>query len=124
MAEIQVNIINRGKRNPISRHLHAKNDKERIAAWKLDLVRILQVFNVCPIFSVRLLLTRNSQTELVINTHVAVSGTHAIVSELGQNITSTRIMVSDIHRTMVGGQEGSGGMNLLVSETRALPITE
>ena len=30
----------------ISRHFHAKDDKEMISTWKLDLDKILQVFNV------------------------------------------------------------------------------
>ena len=123
MAEIQRSVI-KGKRNVFSRHLHAKNDKERIAAWRSDLARILHVFNVRSIVSISLLLTRHPQTGLAINTHIAVSDTHAIVSELGQNVTSTRTMVSDIHRTMVKGQEGSDGKNLRVSETRTLSITE
>jgi len=63
------------------------------------------------------------QTELTINKHVAVSDTHAIVSELGQNVTSTRTMVPGIRRTMIKGQRGDG-KNLLVSETRTLSITE
>ena len=54
MEEMQGRIAKQGKRNVVSRHLHAKNDKERIAAWRLDLNRILHVFNVCPIISVRL----------------------------------------------------------------------
>ena len=33
-------------------------------------------------------------------------------------------MVSDIHRNMVRGQEGSNGINPLVSETRTLSIAE
>jgi len=33
-------------------------------------------------------------------------------------------MVSDIHRTIVRGQGGSGGGNLLVSKTRTLFIVE
>jgi len=33
-------------RNAAFRFLHAKNDKETIVAWKLDLSRVLQVFNV------------------------------------------------------------------------------
>jgi methyl-accepting chemotaxis protein len=138
VAEIQRNIVKHGKRGVVSRHVHAKNDKEKIAAWGSDLVRILQVFNVCSVVSVWLLLTQYSQTELAINTHVTVSNTHSIISELGQNVTSTHAivselgqnitgmhtMVSDIHRTMVKIQEDSGGINPLVSETRTLPITE
>ena len=49
MEEIQERIVKLGKRNVISQHLHAKNDKEKIAAWRLDLIRILHIFNVCPI---------------------------------------------------------------------------
>ena len=46
VANIQRNIIKQGKRNSISRHIHAKSDKEIIASWRSDLNRILQVFNV------------------------------------------------------------------------------
>ena len=64
------------------------------------------------------------QTELAINTHVAVSDTRAIVSELGGSVTSTHVMVSDIHRTIVQGQEGNDGKHLSVSDTRTLVTTE
>ena len=46
MAEIQKNIIERGRRNGLSRMFHAKNDKETIATWRVDLNGILHVFNV------------------------------------------------------------------------------
>jgi hypothetical protein len=46
VAAIQRRIIKQGKRNVALRYLHAKNDKEMIAAWKLDLIRIVDVFNV------------------------------------------------------------------------------
>ena len=47
VAEIQRNIVERrGKRNAIGRLLHARDDKEAIAAWGLGLNRILHVFNV------------------------------------------------------------------------------
>jgi len=46
VGEIREKIIKRNERNAVSRLVHAKNDKERIGAWKLDLIRILQVFNV------------------------------------------------------------------------------
>ena len=46
MAEIQRKVIKQGKRNAVSRVLHATGDKEKIGAWKVDLSKILQVFNV------------------------------------------------------------------------------
>ena len=51
MEEIQERVTKQGERNTISQHLHAKNDKEKIAAWKSDFARILHVFNVCPTVS-------------------------------------------------------------------------
>ena len=39
------------EQNAFSRLVYAKNDKEMIAAWKLDLNRILHVFNVCSVTS-------------------------------------------------------------------------
>ena len=50
--EIQRHIIERGKRNAISRRYHAKDDKELIVTWRLDLDRILQVFDVRSITSI------------------------------------------------------------------------
>jgi hypothetical protein len=38
--------VKQGKRNVAIRFILAKGDKERIAAWKQDLVRVLHVFNV------------------------------------------------------------------------------
>jgi len=46
VAEIERNIVKQGERNTISRHLHAKSDREKIIASKLDLDKMLQVFNV------------------------------------------------------------------------------
>ncbi|KAF9643251.1 hypothetical protein BDM02DRAFT_3132560 [Thelephora ganbajun] len=46
VAEIERNVDELGRRNRISRLFHAKNDKDAIAAWRLDLNRILHVFNV------------------------------------------------------------------------------
>jgi len=52
VAEIQRNIVERAKRNAVTRLFHAKNDKETIATWRLDLNRILHVFNVRSIIFV------------------------------------------------------------------------
>ena len=94
VADIQKNIIKRGKRNGVSRMLHAKNDKETIATWRLELNRILQVFSVRSITVPWPPLTDPFQTELALNTSVAVS---------------------DIHRILVGGEGGTDGKNPLVS---------
>jgi len=131
VAEIQSNINKRGKRNKVSRMFHAKDDKEAIAAWRLDLNRILHVFNVRSVASARSLLTVHPQTELaintnvaisdvrhkVVNTHTVVSNTHVIVSELQRDVASARAIVSDIHRTMVENREGIDGNDLLVGVT-------
>ena len=103
VAEIQRHIIERGKRNVISRRYHAKDDKEAIATWRLDLNRILHDFHVCSVTSVWRLLTSRFQTELWINTYPAVSGTHqdaaankhTIVSDVHHDISNTEVIVSD-----------------------------
>ena len=46
VGEIERNIIKEGKRNLISQRLRAKNNKEKVAGWKLDLDKTIQVFNV------------------------------------------------------------------------------
>ena len=46
VTEIRTNIFKQGKRNVISRRFHARNDKETITSWRLDLNRILHIFNV------------------------------------------------------------------------------
>ena len=46
IAEIQGKVVKLGKRNAVSRVFHAKVDKDKIATWRNDLVRVLHVFNV------------------------------------------------------------------------------
>jgi len=52
VARIQEKIIEKGGRNLLSRLANATNDKETITTWKLDLNRILHVFNVRSVTSV------------------------------------------------------------------------
>jgi len=103
VAEIQVRIARKRERGLLSRLAHAKNDKETIAAWKLDLVRILQVFNVRSAGSVRRPLITSLQTELTLSAHT---------------------MVSDIHQNMLKDSEDTGGRDQAVSGIRTPPITE
>ena len=49
---IREKIGNKRGRNRLSRVFHAKSDKDAVGAWKLDLSRILHVFNVRSITNV------------------------------------------------------------------------
>jgi len=80
-----------------SRFFHAKDDKETIAAWKAELNRILLVFNVRPIALTWSSLTTPIQTELVINTHVAVSDIRHDVSKIREEIGGHVSSVSPSH---------------------------
>jgi len=111
VAEIQSNINKPSERNEVSLMFHAKDDKERIATWKLDLDRILHAFNVGSIISVWLSLTTHLQTELVMNTHVIASDTH-------HGIVNTQTMVSDTHYNILKNQEGTDDQLRLVSDIR------
>ena len=103
VAEIRRKIIEKGGRGLLSRLFRAKNDKEDIAAWKLDLNRILHAFNVRSLPFTRLLLTVPLQTELVINTHVVVSDIHRDVSrvrgEVGSQVHSVSTVTFDPSKT-------------------------
>ena len=104
----------------VCQYFHARNDKEKIAGWRLELDRLLQVFNVSPTGYLWLLLTLHPQTELTITTHVIVSDTQAVVSDVHRGVvntqtivskvdhtvTSSHTMISEIHRTVVKGQDG------------------
>lgn len=46
VADIRGKITERITKNVISRAFHAKHDSQTIASWRLDLNRILLVFNV------------------------------------------------------------------------------
>ena len=115
MAEIQKKIIEKRGRHLLSRIANAKNDKGAIPTWKLDLNRILHIFNVCPIIVTwpLLALTTHSQTELAMNTNLIVSDVH-------HGVANTHTMVSDMHRNMLKSQEGTDDQLLLVSDIPAL----
>ena len=53
IAVIQKKIVKQGNRNVASRLFYAKRDKDQIVGWKLDFIRILQVFHVRSIGSAR-----------------------------------------------------------------------
>ena len=139
---IQTNIIKRGKRNVISRYFHKKADNKAIAAWRLDLNRILQVFNVRSLISILSLLTFRFQTELerntcvdtrhdVADTHVTVSGIHHdppnannIVPDIRHDIPNTHAVVPDIRRDTLKNREDTNSNNPGVSEPCIMNVSE
>jgi hypothetical protein len=46
MVKIQGRVVKQGKRNALYRFALSKTDKDKIAAWKQDFMRVLHVFNV------------------------------------------------------------------------------
>ena len=108
MAEIQKKIVKWGKRNAISRLFHTKADQKAIAAWRLELNRILHIFNVRSVTYARPLLTVHFQTELAVNTNVVVSdirhdvtNTHTVVSRIRRDVVNTQTIVSNVHQGVV-----------------------
>ena len=110
MAEIQGKVIKQSKRNTVSRLLHAKNDKETIGGWKFELNRILQLFTVRSVTLTWLSLIVAFQAELVVNVHVTVSDTHAIVSNIRDDVSKIR--------------EGIGGQDQPVSASCILSVND
>ena len=95
VAEIQRKVIKQSGRHRISRFVHARNDKDTIAAWKSDLNRLLHVFNVCSERSC--LVTANCplpQTELAMNTHTIVADVHQNVLKIREDVNGQNRVVS------------------------------
>ena len=94
VAKIQKKNVKRGNRSAVSRLLREKGDKEAIAAWNQELIRVLHVFNVRSVAPAWKPLLNFFQTELAINTHV---------------------LVADIHRNALAHRESSCSQNPSVS---------
>jgi methyl-accepting chemotaxis protein len=125
VSEIQRKIIKQNERNAVSRLFRAKSDKDAIAAWRLDLNRILHVFNVRFITLSPPVLIICFQTELAINTHVAVAdvrhdvaNTHNMVSDVHHSVASTHDTVSVTHDIVSGTRDIVSGTHNVVSDTR------
>lgn len=67
-----------------------KDDKEAIAAWKLELSRILHVFNVCYFAPMRPLLTFRSKTELGMSARATASDTRQDPANEPTDVPDTR----------------------------------
>ena len=122
MDEIQRHIIKRDKRNAISRHYHAKDDEKAIDTWKLDLGRILPVFNVCPIAPARRLLTLRFQIELGVNSRATVSDAHqdtANKQTIVPNIPNIQGDTSNAKVVVPNDRRGDSNVKTIVSGVRS-----
>jgi len=106
---IQKNIIKRGERNVISRRYYARDDKEAIAAWNLDLNRIRRVFDVRPVTPVQTPLTARFQTELGIYTRAT-----------GSDATTKLTAVSDVHHDVTNAEIVDFGVRHDVPNTQPI----
>jgi hypothetical protein len=100
MVKIQGKVVKQGKRNALHRFVLSNTDKDKIAGWKQDFMRVLHVFNVRAIsffWHSSANLAASFQTELAIDTNT---------------------MVADMHRNMVTEREGASGKNNSVSTIR------
>jgi hypothetical protein len=134
VVKIQGKVVKQRKRNALYRFVVSKTDKDKIAAWKQDFIRVLHVFNVRAIRSVGhsfANLTTPFQTELAIDTNMTVTDTKTIVTDTKTIatdtktiatdtktvVTDTQTMVADMHRNMLTEREGSSGKNHSVGTT-------
>ena len=128
IAEIRRHLVKCGKRNPISRRYHAKDDEELIATWGLEFNRILRVFNVCFVAFVWRLPTFCFQANPAMG---AISGArqdapnkhHPTVPGPRINVANVN-SASDVHRNELKSWEGAGGQNPAVSTPSAPPAIE
>jgi hypothetical protein len=127
VTKIQGKVVKQGKRNGFHRFVVSKTDKDKITSWKQDLNRVLHVFNVRSIGSVGnsfANLAAAFQTELAIDTNMAVTDTKTIATDTKTIatdtktvVTDTQTMVADIHRNLLTEREGASGKNHSVGPT-------
>lgn len=138
VAEIQRNVVKRGKRSALSRRFHKKEDNEAIAAWRLDLNRILRVFNVRFAIPLQPPLTLCFQTELGVNIHGTesdarehtpktrpiISNPDSAIPNVRSGVSNTHAVVSDTNRNQLKTREDTTNLNQAVSSFYILFVTE
>ena len=103
VARIQNRVVEKGKRNVVSRVFrsvfHSKSvDNDAIASWRQDLNRIRQIFTVRSINHIWQSLINHFQAELLVNANVMVADTCQILSATQAGTAkhqSIRVLESD-----------------------------
>ena len=118
---MQKNVNKQGKRNVVVRFILSKVDKERIAAWNQDLVRVLHVFNVRSIGSCWESgnLTTAFQTELAIDTNMRVADTQTMVADTRVAVANTQTAVTDTRAMVANTKMTVSNTQTMVADTKA-----
>ena len=112
----------------LSRVFLVKSDKVTITVWKLDLYRILHVFNVRPVAPVWSRLTVRFQTELAVDTNTVVSkichdtmktDTCAVKPGVG---TDTYAVKTDTHAVKTDSNAAKTDSNAVKTDSDAVQI--
>ena len=122
LADIEKKLAKWDRRSVIYRRLRAKKYKKMVAAWKLGLENILQVFNVRPVPRVMTVVNFPLHKAIPINTDPAaaavdhdVMDTQTITSGVQNDVVNTPVGVSDSHHKALKRPEDLRSQNQPVS---------
>ena len=82
VTEIQNAILKKRKRWKFLKLFHAKIDIQTLNTWRLDLSRVLDLFNVCCVLPSLHARLSPCQVELALNIHNAVTEMHNDLKEM------------------------------------------
>jgi len=123
-VEVRRKVVKWGKQNPMSRHFHAKEDKETIATWRSDLDSILHVFNVRSVNSAWLLLTVRLQTELAISARTTafdirhdVANAYTVDSDARRDISNSNTIAPDVRYGVLNSHSIASGVRREVASS-------
>jgi hypothetical protein len=121
MAEMQRRVDKQSKRSVVVRYMLAKGDKDKIAAWNQDLVRILHVFNVRSIgFCWESANLVPFQAELSIDTNMRVADTQAMVADTQTMVVDARMTISNTQTTVTNTETMVAETQMTVANTQTM----
>lgn len=114
VADIEREIVDWSKRKATDER---DFDKQTIAAWRLDLKKFLQVFEVRPMTFICPLLTSRFQTELTIETC-------AIAPDISHGVSNPSAITSNIQCKVLTSRKDVDDHNRAASVPHTMTVTE
>jgi len=130
-TEIQEAVTEKGRGSLLSRVFLVKSDKVTVTAWKLNLYRILHIFNVRSATFAWSKLTIRFQTELVTNTNVVAPrishdimkfDTDPMKSDTYATKSDAYAMRPDTYATKSDTYAVKSNTNIMKSDTNAMKV--